>query len=213
MPKQRAQKRKRISKEPEIRREELLQVASALFREKGVAATGIGDITDRAEVARGTFYLYFTSKDALVCELWKRYVQGFMALADQIHGAGDHSPDGHEIILELMARLTRHAVDHAHLHRLVYGSADAAAIALCRQSDEAILGRLTDVIRAHFHSVNRRGENIDLLASLVFQGLDGTLHRMIMRETPLDTETFVSEIKRFTVNVLQLSSDPGSACP
>ena len=51
-------KRKRITKLPEVRREELLEAASALFLEKGIAATGVGDITDRAKVARGTFYLF-----------------------------------------------------------------------------------------------------------------------------------------------------------
>ncbi len=199
-----ARKRKRISKEPEIRREELLEAAAALFRQKGIAATGIGDITDHAKVARGTFYLYFSSKDVLVSELWKRYVDGFMTVADEIDASRSH--EGTDVILELMARLTCHALDHAYLHRLVYGTADAPAIALCKQSDEAIIGRLTEVIRAHFRRLKRKGENVSLLATLLFHGLDGTLHREIMQETPIDREAFVREIKRFTANVLQLES-------
>jgi AcrR family transcriptional regulator len=199
-----AKKRKRVSKDPEIRREELLEAASTLFRQKGIAATGIGDITDHAKVARGTFYLYFSSKDAVVSELWKRYVDGFMSIADEVQSS--RSNEGTSVILELMARLTRHALDHAHLHRLVYGTADAAAIALCKQSDEAILGRLAQVIRAHFRRVRRKGGNIELLATLVFNGLDGTLHRAIMQNAPIEREVFIGEIVRFTANVLQLSS-------
>src|SRR5690349_6407366 len=122
-------KRKRVSKPPDIRREELLQAASALFLEKGIGDTGIGDITDRAEVARGTFYLYFSSKDDVIAELWKRYVAGFMSLTDAVLvREGDR--DKGRLILGLIAHLTRHALDHAHLHRLVYGTADAAALAL-----------------------------------------------------------------------------------
>lgn len=207
MRKDAAPKRKRVSKSPDIRREELLEAASALFLEKGIGATGIGDITDRAEVARGTFYLYFSSKDDVIAELWKRYVAGFMSLTDAVLEREGDNADGGRLILELMAHLTRHALDHAHLHRLVYGTADAAALALCRKSDEAILARLTDAIRAYFRRMRRPEERADLVASLIFHGLDGALHKVIMQETPIDRAAFIDEVQRFTANALGISGD------
>ena len=44
------------------RREQLLYTALAIFAEKGYHATTVGDIIERASVARGTFYNYFDSK-------------------------------------------------------------------------------------------------------------------------------------------------------
>jgi AcrR family transcriptional regulator len=195
-----------VSKPPDIRREELLQAASALFLEKGIGDTGIGDITERAEVARGTFYLYFSSKDDVIAELWKRYVAGFMSLADAVL-AREGDRDGGRLILELIAHLTRHALDHAHLHRLVYGSADAAALTLCRRSDEAILARLTDAVAAYFRQTGRSEERAGLVASLIFHGLDGALHKAIMQEAPIDRPAFIDEVQLFTANALGISVD------
>ncbi len=79
-----------------------------------------------------------------------------------------------------------------------------------KQSDEVILERLVHAIRAFFQRVRRQGDHVELLATLVFNGFDGTLHRVIMQGTPIDTELFVGEIVRFTANVLQspLDADP-----
>jgi AcrR family transcriptional regulator len=40
-----------------------------LFRERGLQATRVADITDLADVGKGVFYNYFDSKEALVAEL------------------------------------------------------------------------------------------------------------------------------------------------
>lgn len=44
----------------------LLQAAYELFLKKGVPMTSVGDITTRAGVAKGTFYLYFRDKDDIL---------------------------------------------------------------------------------------------------------------------------------------------------
>ena len=50
-------------------RQRQLDAAEALFAEKGFFATSIVDITQTANVALGTFYLYFPSKLAIFQEL------------------------------------------------------------------------------------------------------------------------------------------------
>ena len=42
--------------------ERLLKTAFELFTEKGLKDTSIQEIVDKAEVAKGTFYLYFKDK-------------------------------------------------------------------------------------------------------------------------------------------------------
>lgn len=198
-------RRKRVSKAPEVRREELLEAASALFLERWVSGTGIGDITDRAKVARGTFYLYFSSKDDVIAELWKRYVVGYTSLTDKMLEEENRVMSDGRLILELMSTLTRHALEHAYLHRIVYGSADAAAIALCRQSDEAILKRLTDAILSYFRQTKRSVKQVELVASVLFHGLDGALHRAIMSDRPIDREAFIDVVQRFTASALEIA--------
>jgi AcrR family transcriptional regulator len=50
----------------EIRRQALIDAAVAVFSAKGVAAASVDDIVRAAGVAKGTFYLYFPTKDDAV---------------------------------------------------------------------------------------------------------------------------------------------------
>ena len=61
------------TKPAEQRRAELLTAARALFLAKGVAATSLDDITQRAGVSKGLFYLYFASKEDLVLALQEQF--------------------------------------------------------------------------------------------------------------------------------------------
>lgn len=65
------------TKPAELRREELLDAAQQLFLEKGFAATSIDDIASSADVAKGTFYLYFPSKEALLAAIQERFIVAF----------------------------------------------------------------------------------------------------------------------------------------
>jgi len=59
---------------PDQRRQQLLQAATWVFARKGYRHAGISDIIARAGVARGTFYLYFDSKE-----------QVFLAIVEDFH--------------------------------------------------------------------------------------------------------------------------------
>lgn len=47
----------------------LLATAVAVFEDKGFQATTVGAITDRANTAHGTFYLYFRNKEDAFCRV------------------------------------------------------------------------------------------------------------------------------------------------
>lgn len=59
----------RIVKDADERKEELLQTALDLFAERGYESTPVQAITDTIGIAKGTFYHYFDSKEALLNEL------------------------------------------------------------------------------------------------------------------------------------------------
>ncbi len=50
-------------------REQILTAAEQVFGSQGYAAASIADVTSRAGVAQGTFYIYFPSKEAVFKEL------------------------------------------------------------------------------------------------------------------------------------------------
>lgn len=67
------------TKPAEVRLDELMGAAEKLFLEQGVEATTISEIVEEAQVAKGTFYHYFASKNEMLTALGQRYTQQFLA--------------------------------------------------------------------------------------------------------------------------------------
>src|SRR5215831_17373889 len=61
------------TKPPAERREELMNAAQVLFLKHGVRPVTIDQITSSARVAKGTFYLYFSSKEDILAALGERF--------------------------------------------------------------------------------------------------------------------------------------------
>jgi len=60
----------------EIRRQQLVEAAVAVFSAKGVSGASVDDIVGAAGVAKGTFYLYFATKDDAVNAVATSMVEG-----------------------------------------------------------------------------------------------------------------------------------------
>jgi AcrR family transcriptional regulator len=65
----------RAARKRERRRKMVLDTALRVFSEKGYHQTRISDIIEAAGIARGTFYLYFDSKNAIFHELLDRLLE------------------------------------------------------------------------------------------------------------------------------------------
>jgi TetR/AcrR family transcriptional regulator, transcriptional repressor for nem operon len=77
------------TKPAEQRRAELLAAGQALFLAKGIAGTSLDDITQRAGVSKGLFYLYFPSKEDLVLALREQFSR---ELAERMRAAAEAVP-------------------------------------------------------------------------------------------------------------------------
>jgi AcrR family transcriptional regulator len=82
----------RISKPPEERKEEILITAQKLFLEKSFAGTKISDIAKTIGVSQGIFYYYFTSKEAVIDEIVRRYIDKHIAAVRPILTEGNLNP-------------------------------------------------------------------------------------------------------------------------
>lgn len=58
------------------RQQSLIDAAIATFIEKGVEATTVDDVVRRAGAAKGTFYLYFRTKDEVITAVAEALVSG-----------------------------------------------------------------------------------------------------------------------------------------
>lgn len=59
----------RIVKKPEDRKAEIVQAATSYFLNKGYSKTTMYDIMDEVNIAKGTIYHYFKSKDDLMTQV------------------------------------------------------------------------------------------------------------------------------------------------
>ena len=65
---------KRISKEPDIRRQELMDIGFELYMKNGIGGFSIKDVVNHADVATGLFYYYFKSKEEFVDEILNNFI-------------------------------------------------------------------------------------------------------------------------------------------
>lgn len=54
-----------------------MDAAERIFLDKGVAATSVDEIVAAADVAKGTFYIHFESKERLLLSLQQRFIDTF----------------------------------------------------------------------------------------------------------------------------------------
>lgn len=74
----------RISKDPEVRRAEIMDMAMELFAEKGFDETAVSDIVKRVGVAQGTFYYYFKTKQELMIAIMERSMEEQMEFIQSV---------------------------------------------------------------------------------------------------------------------------------
>lgn len=68
----------------ELRRKHILAAATALFNERGFAATSMKDISDRVGLQKGSLYYYVPSKELLLFEILRDLHRGGEALVANI---------------------------------------------------------------------------------------------------------------------------------
>jgi len=107
----------RVTKAPEVRREELLDLALELCRTDGYEAMSVEQVTQAAGVAKGTFYHYFTSKADLQSQLVRRFGASLFA---HLTAAATHAEGS-------AAHRLRGIMDAAAAYKSRYADASQAA--------------------------------------------------------------------------------------
>lgn len=153
--------RKKLTLRGQKTRAELLEAAELVFGERGFEHTSISEITRRAGVALGTFYVYFPHKQAIFVELVDE-------LGQRLREALREGVKGHSTRLEIeragfraffvfaarhrnLYRIVRQAefVDEAVYLRYYRGLAQAYAKGLTRAMDTQDIGRFDAEVIAY----------------------------------------------------------------
>ena len=94
------------------RRDELLSIAAGLFAERGLRATTVRDIADAAGILSGSLYHHFKSKEAIVDEILRGFLDAlfgdYRRIVDSASGLGPR---------ETLEALVQASFEAIHNHR------------------------------------------------------------------------------------------------
>ena len=121
----------------EDKRARIEQTALALFLQNGIENTSINQITKQAQIAKGTFYLYFKDKDELVRSSLVH--QNLKALDQALK---DSQSQGNQTILSWASGFVTALMDfyeqHPQILCFVQKNKDLCALSTFLESDQAL---------------------------------------------------------------------------
>lgn len=194
-------RRKRVAKPPEERRKDIMDAAAEVFAGKGIADSKIEEITALAEVSKGTFYLYFKTKDEAAAALWERHMDDFAGVGEKILSNTDVPLDAR--LVDVLESLCRFALDHADLHRVLYDGAGAQAVHAA--TNERLIGMIATAARGGVESGEIECSRPDMMARALFHGFCGAVTDAITGFAPIAHDEVIIASGEMTRAVFGLS--------
>jgi AcrR family transcriptional regulator len=129
-------------------RRRILAAAKHLFDRRGYRDTTVDDITRRAEIAHGTFYLYFRGKSEILRELSVTALAEFDSIATREFQSGQE--------VRSLVRQTLEVYERNRLTMRLLREASATDAHFRENYDEVFLGMLVDHLRHNIDRINAR---------------------------------------------------------
>ena len=101
---------------PASRRDELLELAAAMFAERGLRATTVRDIADSAGILSGSLYHHFSSKEEMVDEVLRGFLDWLFERYQEIVAT---EPNPLERLMGLFLA-SFEAIAHRHAQVVIY---------------------------------------------------------------------------------------------
>jgi AcrR family transcriptional regulator len=171
----------RRKREREARRESILDAAETVAVELGYAGLTMEAVAAAAEIAKGTVYLYFSSKDALFAAIANRRIA---TMLPKMNAVMDAQRTGKAKVVAAARQFAEHFIAHPEHFRMMsswLGSTDpldtsSADFALYRESLGAIIGGVVEAVALGKHdgSVTLEGAP-PAIALAVWHGMAGIL--------------------------------------
>lgn len=190
------------------RRAELLDLAATLFAERGMRATTVRDIADAAGILSGSLYHHFDSKESMVDEILRGFLDDLFGRYRAITEAGL----GARATLEALVVTSFDAIDRSHAAVAIYQD---EAKHLVGNERFAYIDQLNREFRALWVSVLESGiadgsfrPDIDI--ELVFRFMRDTVWVAVRWYRPGGPMTAEAVAKQYLAIVLDGLSSPES---
>lgn len=158
-----------------------MDAAERVFVERGIDTARIDEITERAGVAIGTFYLHFGSKRELMLAVRARFIDRLVERQDaavRILPADDWTGR----LDAWLSDAVRAYVDHAELHDVLYGHTPINATAEIQVSPENAHVEAFRRLIAERPNPPADAPNPAMAANLIYSAWYGATHALLHHE-------------------------------
>lgn len=203
---------KKFQRRADARPDEVLDAALDLFITKGFAAARVQDIAAKAGLSKGTVYLYFPSKEAILEALVKR------AIVPLVHSAAaaatQEGSDPREVLGTIVSFLSGGLSNprNAAIPRIILseaGNFPGLAEMYRREVLDRGLKTLTTVIERGIKSgAFRPVEPASAVKNIIGPILANALMSQVFGLTPPDPETFAKQHLDLLMNGLSAEKEP-----
>jgi AcrR family transcriptional regulator len=184
----------------ETRRQQILEAATTVFAKKGYRHTSVADIIEAAGIARGTFYLYFQSKEEIFLALIDRWFEELTGRLEEVADmpCDDESP--------CQKRGDMHGwFEFFRERRELAGIVFREAVAIDDRFEERmrqLLERINQLRGEHIRQMQQAGHyRTDVDIQFLNTCLNGIFRELMLRyilpEEPPDMEWLVEQLHAF----------------
>lgn len=178
----------------------LIQTALHLVLEKGYDALTIQDITERADLGRGTFYIHFKDK---IDVIWAAFEDLFQELEKEAHRKFDRQMP--QVEYYGLLNLYQHAEKHRDLYRVLFGGQGSALLA-ARAQDFLAKVFLYDIV----HAPPTPDPGFNIPAEIEAQILTGMISRLFYWWLDTPNNYSAEQMATMTYKVLYRKNPPTS---
>ena len=180
------------TKPPEVRREEIMEAAQRLFLGQGVGSTTIDHVASGADVAKGTVYLHFASKQALLAALGDRYAEQHLAhLKSAI--AAQSGQDWSGKLAAWADACVGFYLDSIRLHDMLFHEARSPT----REGlvDNVVIDHLEELLKAGSAAGAWSLDDARFTAVFLFSGMHGIVDDAYLREKRIVRSRLVDRLR------------------
>ena len=207
--------KRRVVKNPEDRRREILDAALELFGAKGFHDTPMEEIAGAAGVAKGTIYLYFQSKEHLLLALKQRFMSGLVerltdVIAEAIERVAAGAPvDYRDVIDAIFEELVAyHCENRESVEVVVRQSPGPDLILEALELEKAFLQLLASTFREAREYGLIHTEDPEMTARLVNAAIRDNLCTCLCYSEPEDLDRLVTASKELLYKALAPDFEP-----
>jgi AcrR family transcriptional regulator len=189
------------TKAPEERREELMNAAERLFLEHGVGPTTIEQITVAAQVAKGTFYLYFKSKDDVRSALGDRFARDHLARIKTAVARKPYKDWRGKLSAWITASISFY-LDSIELHDVLFYEGRSPT----REGlvDNIVITHLGDMLRSGVEAGAWSVEDARSAAVFIFSGLHGVVDDAYSKELQVNRRRLAQRLEHICFHTVRL---------